>query len=1362
MKNIPVKTLSSAAIAALLLSPVAPYVAEAATPSEVTAPTDGFYVSNPNGNKNYFSVDEFFNSELEDTILDLINDAGVENVHFIEEGKIVNINDALDGADFADYEDQIPHGQYEKLDGSSTENVGEVAEEFKVLDISAINETSVTVSFPNDAGIEESDLTGQTITLTAGDSTLTATYKADSLNEDREATFSLSEGSSLVDATTYTVTGSLLKGSTEFVAETVDAYAKTFEASTKAIAAASTSKVYFSAKDQYGKDIVLDATTAKDLKVSATVNGVPLLNTGDNAEVKLAADFNSVEILKALKENDKVVVNVTNTVDKVDYKESFKYTVGEAEAAVETAFGSLTAKYVDKNGKAVETLSATDKATLTVPVLDQFGNPMEYAVEDVTTPVRWVVTKGKDLITPTTNGDKAVTDAKGEFKFTANKPGEVVVDAYLANGQTVQFSKVIAAEKLESINVDTTTSSALSKTKYNNESNVVAVLDAAPTSAMLNKEDIKLDVKPGKDLTAADIKTSVEIVTVGNGEAAKEVIVVKATTTKAGSYTVTPYIGEAVDAEGVIKGTDITFTTTLNPTVASFEVAPVKANEVTVSNTPVTKELVFKNKYGEVIKVAANKVTVASSDSDVATAIAEDKDGNAVLKITGKTEGTATVTVVSGAVSKQLTFDVVGAAKLDTVALGQAITKGVFAGTNKNVTQEVTLKDQFGNNFIPADDKLADIVITSDNSDLTAALQYYELDDKTGDKILQATTQNSDTVGVVLVVNANGVTLKEANTAETAKVTATVGDKEVSSVNVTIQPKAALNKVTATAKNTNVAPGAKTTVRVVPTNQYNEVIQNLTATEITLTAGSKFETPVTVTPVKEEGKTDGATIGYDVTLEAKAAAAVGAAPVEFNIVEVGKDVAKTASVNFNIVTASEVIDSVAIEQKDGVQDGKEDVQLKAVVKDSANQEVEVAESDLSWAIKGVKDADGNVLKGTWAPSVDAKSGTYTILAAENESVSQNIALTIKNGKITSDGNKLAGLTVDVTVEVESVNFKSAETTVTISADVTEYKKDFGVDKVYTGVITTDASKTDKEVEFNGTSVEITDVDSKKITFTFSGVNQYDKEFQIVEGVTAQAGSGALEVTTGNVTDEKAEQTLTIEALSAAGGKVFVKYGAERLTINVNLSDEVKALLEAEAAVVTAEETKTQANVDVAKGLVNALPEGTDKTNLLNTLNNLLAVTSDDTKTLAIANLGTVKGTEGASVTSVDELRFLVSGLEEQSDNPELMNLKAVNLSEVKTHMDKKYGVNFNKEAITIEGGNLKVADNILSAADWAKVKQAGNVTVPFKITVLKLSHTTILDDGIAREGGSSNGKRLVAAKIAMYSNGASIFTDITQ
>ncbi|WP_161952358.1 Ig-like domain-containing protein [Metalysinibacillus jejuensis] len=238
------------------------------------------------------------------------------------------------------------------------------------------------------------------------------------------------------------------------------------------------------------------------------------------------------------------------------------------------------------------------------------------------------------------------------------KPGTLTIEAYnIANGDYETYTVEIGASKLTAITVGKDlqdNGKNLVANPYNNEEGIVAVLKANPEGAALKAADVKFDVKPGKGLTKEDITVTAEEITVGKGDDAKKHIVVKATTKKAGTYTVTPFVGEAIDAEKVAKGTAIEVKTTLNPVVESFEIEPVKENEVNVNGT-VTKALTFKNKHGEEIKVDKSKVTVKSSDDDVATAVAEDKEGNATIKLTGKAEGDVTVTVVAGKVSKQLT-----------------------------------------------------------------------------------------------------------------------------------------------------------------------------------------------------------------------------------------------------------------------------------------------------------------------------------------------------------------------------------------------------------------------------------------------------------------------------------------------------------------------------------------------------------------------------------------------------------------------------------------------------------------------------------------------------------------------------------
>ncbi|WP_077215000.1 hypothetical protein [Bacillus dakarensis] len=201
MKKSPVKLLSAAAFAALLAVPVASVSAD-----EVAQLEQGFYFG---GEANaYMSLADYVLQP--EKVNELLNKAGLDKVYvYLGQDTFGTMEDLIiNETGFVSYTPgDIPVGTYQNVDenGKSPEVGGETPAEFEVIDISAVDETSVDVSFPSNSGVEEADLTGKVITLTAGDQTLTLTYSEGSLS-DNKVTFILPENSSLVANTEYTVT----------------------------------------------------------------------------------------------------------------------------------------------------------------------------------------------------------------------------------------------------------------------------------------------------------------------------------------------------------------------------------------------------------------------------------------------------------------------------------------------------------------------------------------------------------------------------------------------------------------------------------------------------------------------------------------------------------------------------------------------------------------------------------------------------------------------------------------------------------------------------------------------------------------------------------------------------------------------------------------------------------------------------------------------------------------------------------------------------------------------------------------------------------------------------------------------------
>lgn len=101
-----------------------------------------------------------------------------------------------------------------------------------------------------------------------------------------------------------------------------------------------------------------------------------------------------------------------------------------------------------------------------------------------------------------------------------------------------------------------------------------------------------------------------------------------------------------------------------------------------------------------------------------------------------------------------------------------------------------------------------------------------------------------------------------------------------------------------------------------------------------------------------------------------------------------------------------------------------------------------------------------------------------------------------------------------------------------------------------------------------------------------------------------------------------------------------------------------------------------------------------------------------------------------------DVKFLVYGLNEGSAQ------KMATLAEVETYINSTYDVSFNKEAIEVVDGKLSIVGSVLDTAEWNKVKNNGDKTVPYRITVLNKDKTAKI------------------AKIAMYQDGKAVIEKI--
>lgn len=1149
MKNIPVKTLSSAAIAALLLTPVAPYVAEAATQKAVETPADGFYVANPDGTKSFFTIDDLFAEEYEDKILELL-ESGFENVYVVDNGQVVNLDASFDGADFTDYEDQIPHGQYEKLDGSSTEDVGEVAEEFKVLDISAINETSVEVTFPSDTADEEG-LVGKEIVLTGGDQTLTATYSEKSLDKNGKAIFTLADGEKLEDAVEYTVSAEWAEiENATFVAKTAEAHVAEFVKVTEKVASNvkdddtyDATKIAFAAKDQYGEDISLDK--AEDLSVTGKVNGMPLSTTDGSEEIEV--NGKTIDVDFALTEGDTLEFTIVDTKDNKKVAETtFTYEVAKVEKAVVSSIELTTTdnKTSAPSGETIE-FEAT--------AFDQFKSP------DTAADLRWFV-----------NGTEVTEDVNGsKYTLDVKTPGEYKVEVFSGDNTKVKAEKTVtigAAElktlELENeVEVEDVEVTATDE-RFNNEELVIGTLTPNEGAALV-ASNVKFHVTTSdNNLTKDDIQVTAEEAENADGE---KVILVKATTTKAGSFQVTPYVGEEFTADKTVKAfVSTTVATKVNPEIATIEDITFDAKDLK-SGTLVKKAIEFKNKHGEVLTAdqVKNSISLTSSNTDVLKSEgidivqgSKDVEGEDVNKTyitftsVAEAKGTTVLTIQAGAVVKTHTLNFVGAT-LTKIDAGSKVT-GVVAGDDESKAKynEINFLDQDGKKMAAQEATVEVTNAKGDPINNLVKLGTVTENDK-GEITGFNVNEDAPTHAQILADNEE---LPQGTYNVT--VTSTVEDAKGNDVDVkasfqvVVDAAREVKTVEVTSKTSTLTLEGTTTLTIVPKDQYDDIVTD--AKENLEVTGDEFvEKTGEVTAIDKDGKEVTGTekadlakiVAYQVDVKG-AKKGTGTVKVDVND---GEEVIATGSQSIKVDSVANVIEEVeveAVEEVNNSGDGESEVTLKATGKDAAGNDVSIATEDLSWSVKSVKNDEGEVLTADAAGNLtDAKGNS-----------AGKVNIDPATGVLTAS----KGITVEVEVQVTTANQKTATTTVKFNAEESKFAKDLALSTIQHGSSEAEKVEGDDALKITfDAEEETTSVDD--ITLTFTGVDQYEKVIKDVQDVQLSTGDRSVFTV--------AADALTISAVDAGTATLYAKAGNETLEIEVTVTEAaakaINAGLEAE-------------------------------------------------------------------------------------------------------------------------------------------------------------------------------------------------------
>lgn len=1145
---------------------------------------------------------------------------------------------------------------------------------FKVESVTAINETAIQIKGLAKE-VKEADLVGKKIILKAGDVELTATYVATSLTEDGKANFVLENGKKLTDAVTYTVSSDWASFNTNtFMAKGLKAPSvNKVEVLTKGVPAVKyipddksttdtneetgITKVYFTAKNQYGED--MDIPANNNLEAKATLNGVPML--ASEVVYDKVTGKNYVEIKKTLAEGNKISLTLTNKINDKDVEiGSAAYTVVKAEEAVATTISDMKAMYANaennhiKDAEAKEVMPG-DQIKLTVKVNDQFGNPMDK-------PVRWVVEEGKDLI----NGLEDVTDAK-DVTLTASKAGKLKISAYIGNGEKVAYEVMVGAKALNTLDL-----ADEAGTRFNQDENIVKVV--TPNSgANLTADMIKFDVKATKtsvDVTPADVKVTAKV-RGGNNDANKNDIVIVAKSSKPGKYTITPYVGESLE-KAIAKGNTFDVTTTIDQTVTSIDDINFDAAELK-TGSEIKKDIIFRNRHKEVIVVNDAKVTV-TPDSGMTADVIKDTDKNKnMLNLKATEAKNYNVVVSSGDVIRafNLTFK---APAFTAVELGNDI-NGVVAGDNlldKAKYQEIKFLDQDGKAM---DVKKKDIKVSvtdptgqplDDISKLITLGKDYTVDQDGKVDFVQISEGVAGDEEAVVAIKVSPADI----TPGTYTIKVEDKDGKISdTLNITVGSKRIAKTVEIKPAATKVVLGGDIKVNIVPKDQYNEFI-NVGVNKISVDAGTNF-TKSNVTEVKDE-KDANKVIGYEVTLTGKTK---GTNDFVVNVNGEEKDgktpILATNKVSMTVDSAASLIDSVAVDTKDikalySTKDGVANANLKAIVKAADGTIIPVSDSDLDWKVVSQKDTEGKEVS-TRTVKVDSKAGI-----------------------VTADQNTVGSAVVEVT----TANMKKA--TITLKFD----DKDPVAQKGTVEVVNTAIDKNDPE----GKKLLPLDADDKKEGIQISLDNdakdgEKDGAVKVVLNAKDQYGNllGADKTIADGITlrvDDssvvKAEKNpttglITITAKGEGDSKVYVEYAGQTIALDVTANkaavDAVKAS-EVEKALADAKDafTKKVAEYKEADYTAESWKKFQEvvvaQTEIANNATTVEAVTAAQN---TVVEAGKSLVTKEAAATEIAKTELNVE-LAKVSDTKELAKGSTVDVST----LNAEYGIDETKVTLAVE------------------------------------------------------------------------------
>ncbi|MDX8343182.1 S-layer homology domain-containing protein [Rossellomorea sp. YZS02] len=928
-----------------------------------------------------------------------------------------------------------------------------------------------------------------------------------------------------------------------------------FDFTTSGVTNSTNQKVYFKLIDQYGENVTSKYTELDDnLTVTGVMGSFPLNVSLDGSEP-------FVTIADNLTANSMVSLTLTNKDSKgtVLGTQTASYVVQKDVVAAPTTISAISV------ANATQT-AGTQNITLTADIRDQFNNPIDLGAGQK---LRWTTS---DETIVSLDGSKVTSkssDGAAQAKtITVDMLAEGTADinVFLPNGTKVSTPLTLTVNQgvLDSIDASSASVSVENKaalTKANVKINPSEEKDSYVkfTNELGNvigvkASDVGLVVKDseGKEVTG---EVTIEKVTDTNGNLTGLKVLTSRDSQAESAVANNPSKMYSVELTVGEKTSKFNVTSTINSSVSDIEVGKIADNSLTAGSSTVTQKVTFKNKHGEVIDVPAASVKVTASGG-LTGVVSDNKDGIAdtiTFDASSATAGAKSVlvTVNGSEASLNYSVNVVKASELTKATFGTAT--DTLIANDPSVFVPVTFADQYSNKFDVAASTISaeDIVIEPKSSEQSAS---------------DLTVSLAKTVDKKLVTGATGtdlVTGFEVNADTAAKGTYTVklmdGEDLLGSFEITVNAARTLNNVTVNKTSAKVALGGTNEIMITPVDQYGK-LKAITPTVVASTEGV-VSGETNVTEVKDSKDN---LIGYKVTLTGEAK---GTTDLTVSVVE--GDVTKTAKVNVTVDSIGSLVSSVNINEKNikSLHHTSETVDLSATSFDSTGKEVSVDPSNYVWTVQSVTKSDGTA-GNVSDVSVDA-NGDVTFTAG----YAGTAVIKVQSPNLKSD-----------TVEIKFSNAaKSAQMGTTAVKDVEGIELDANTEVAGIQVALDGKGAKDGE-EFGSVSFEI------------DALDQYGEIFEINE-------SNAIVTTDDSsvLTVNKVDGAITVNAKSKGTAKVFVQYNGDTLefdfTVTQEALDAAASLTEATDAVKKAETSKTQADVDAAKGLVDALPDSQAKTDL---------------------------------------------------------------------------------------------------------------------------------------------------------------------